>query len=294
MNKVKPDEVYHLAAQSYVDYSFDDEFSTLNSNINGTHYILSAVKEFSQHSKFYFAGSSEMFGKAKVSPQDENTPFHPRSAYGISKVAGYHLTQNYREAYNIFASNGILFNHESPLRGETFVSRKITRAAARISLGIQNKLKLGNLNAKRDWGHAKDYVETMWLILQHKIPDDWVISTGLNFSVRDFTIKAFEKLDIKLKFQGNGLNEVGIIDEISQKSKLKKGDIVVEVDPDYFRPSEVENLLGDSSKAKANLGWEPKITFQELVTEMMEHDFNQAKRDSLIKEYGYKIFDYHE
>ena len=207
------------------------------------------------------------------------TPFYPRSPYGVAKLYAYWITKNYREAYNIFASNGILFNHESPLRGETFVSRKITRAAARISLGVQNKLKLGNLNAKRDWGHAKDYVETMWLILQHKIPDDWVISTGLNFSVRDFTIKAFEKLDIKLKFQGNGLNEVGIIDEISQKSKLKKGDIVVEVDPDYFRPSEVENLLGDSSKAKKLLKWSPKYSFDMLVDEMIISDLDIAKKE---------------
>jgi GDPmannose 4,6-dehydratase len=270
-----------LAAMSHVKVSFDTPEYTANIDGLGTLRILEAVRllNLEEKIKIYQASTSELFGKVVEVPQNEMTPFYPRSPYGVAKLYAYWITKNYREAYNIFASNGILFNHESPLRGETFVSRKITRAAARISLGVQNKLKLGNLNAKRDWGHAKDYVETMWLILQHKIPDDWVISTGLNFSVRDFTIKAFEKLDIKLKFQGNGLNEVGIIDEISQKSKLKKGDIVVEVDPDYFRPSEVENLLGDSSKAKKLLKWSPKYSFDMLVDEMIISDLDIAKKE---------------
>ena len=278
---INPDEIYNLAAMSHVKVSFDTPEYTANIDGLGTLRILEAVRllNLEEKIKIYQASTSELFGKVVEVPQNEMTPFYPRSPYGVAKLYAYWITKNYREAYNIFASNGILFNHESPLRGETFVSRKITRAAARINLGVQNKLKLGNLNAKRDWGHAKDYVETMWLILQHKIPDDWVISTGLNFSVRDFTIKAFEKLDIKLKFQGNGLNEVGIIDEISQKSKLKKGDIVVEVDPDYFRPSEVENLLGDSSKAKKLLKWSPKYSFDMLVDEMIISDLDIAKKE---------------
>jgi len=278
---INPDEIYNLAAMSHVKVSFDTPEYTANIDGLGTLRILEAVRllNLEEKIKIYQASTSELFGKAVEVPQNENTPFYPRSPYGIAKLYAYWITKNYREAYNIFASNGILFNHESPLRGETFVSRKITRAATRISLGMQDKLKLGNLNAKRDWGHAKDYVETMWLILQYKSPDDWVISTGLNFSVRDFTIKAFEKLDIKLKFQGNGLNEVGIIDEISQKSKLKKGDIVVEVDPDYFRPSEVENLLGDSSKAKKLLKWSPKYSFDMLVDEMIISDLDIAKKE---------------
>ena len=278
---INPDEIYNLAAMSHVKVSFDTPEYTANIDGLGTLRILEAVRllNLEEKIKIYQASTSELFGKAVEVPQNENTPFYPRSPYGIAKLYAYWITKNYREAYNIFASNGILFNHESPLRGETFVSRKITRAATRISLGMQDKLKLGNLNAKRDWGHAKDYVETMWLILQHKIPDDWVISTGLNFSVRDFTIKAFEKLDIKLKFQGNGLNEVGIIDDISQKSKLKKGDIVVEVDSYYFRPSEVENLLGDSSKAKKLLKWSPKYSFDMLVDEMIISDLDIAKKE---------------
>jgi len=281
---INPDEIYNLAAMSHVKVSFDTPEYTANIDGLGTLRILEAVRllNLEEKVKIYQASTSELFGKVLEIPQNEMTPFYPRSPYGVAKLYAYWITKNYREAYNIFASNGILFNHESPLRGETFVSRKITRAAARISLGVQSKLKLGNLNAKRDWGHAKDYVETMWLILQHKIPDDWVISTGLNFSVRDFTIKAFEKLEIKLKFKGNGLKEVGIIDEISKKSKLKKGDIVVEVDPYYFRPTEVENLLGDSSKARKILKWSPKYSFDMLVDEMITSDLDQAKKELIL------------
>ena len=246
--KIKPTEVYHLAAQSYVGYSFEDEFSTLNVNINGTHYLLSAVKEFAARKiKFYFAGSSEMFGKVKQSPQNENTSFHPRSSYGISKVAGYYLTRNYREAYKLHASSGILFNHESPRRGFEFVSRKITHAVARIKKGLQKKLKLGNLKAKRDWGHAKDYVEAMWMMLQQNNPDDFVIGTGKEHSVVDFANKAFAHVGLNYK------------------------DYLI-IDKNLIRPAEVDTLLADYTRAKKKLNWKPKISFEDLVVSMVEND----------------------
>ena len=252
--KIKPDEVYHLAAQSYVAYSFEDEFSTLNININGTHYLLSAVKEFAAKKvRFYFAGSSEMFGKVKDIPQTENTSFHPRSAYGISKVTGYHLTKNYREAYKLHASNGILFNHESPRRGFEFVSRKISYAVARIKKGFQKKLKLGNLKAKRDWDHSKDYVQAMWLMLQQENPGDYVIGTGKEHSVEDFAKKAFKHVGLNYK------------------------DYVV-VDQKLIRPAEVDTLLADYTKAKTILKWEPKISFDDLVGEMVESDLEYVSK----------------
>ena len=247
LQKIKPDEIYHLAAQSYVGYSFEDEFSTFNTNINGTHYILSAVKEFANNVKFYFASSSEMFGKVKFSPQDENTAFHPRSAYGISKVTGYHLTRNYREAYKLHASNGILFNHESPRRGFEFVTRKISFAAARIKKGLQKKLKLGNTNSKRDWGHAQDYVKAMWLMLQQDNPGDYVVGTGINHSVEEFVKKAFDYVNLNYK------------------------DYVI-IDKSLLRPTEVDALLANYSKAKKVLKWEPKISFDNLISEMVESD----------------------
>jgi GDPmannose 4,6-dehydratase len=247
VESIKPDECYHLAAQSYVSYSFEDEFSTLQTNINGTHYVLSALKLKAPNCRFYFAGSSEMFGKVKNVPQNENTPFHPRSPYGISKVAGFELTRNYREAYGIFALTGILFNHESPRRGHEFVTRKITTHAAKIKLGLINKLELGNLEAKRDWGHAKDYVEAMWLMLQQDEPDDYVIATGSCHSVRDFLKVSFESLDLDYNNY-------------------------IKIDEKLYRPAEVNILLGDVSKAKKILGWEPKVTFGELVKEMVESD----------------------
>ena len=256
VQKVKPDEVYHLAAQSYVVYSFEDEFSTLNTNINGTHYILSAVKEFNRNLKFYFAGSSEMFGKVNQTPQTENTPFHPRSSYGISKVAGYHLTRNYREAYNLHASTGILFNHESQRRGFEFVTRKISYAVARIKKDLQKKVKLGNIKAKRDWGHSQDYVMAMWSMLQQKNPGDYVIGTGIEHSVEEFAKKAFEHVGLNYK------------------------DYVI-VDENLIRPAEVDTLLADYSKAKKILKWEPKISFDDLVTSMVESDLE------FIKLYGY-------
>ena len=254
IQKIKPTEVYHLGAQSYVDYSFKDEFSTLNTNINGTHYILSALKEFSPKSKFYFAASSEMYGKVLQTPQNENTPFYPRSVYGISKVAGYDLTRNYREAYKMFCCSGILFNHESPRRGFEFVTRKITHAVARIKLGIQKDLRLGNIDAKRDWGHAKDYVEAMWLMLNKKKPSDYVISTGKHYTVRDFAKLAFELV---------GLN-------------YKK---FIKIDKEFYRPSDVETLLGNCKKAKKELKWKPKYDFKALVKDMVQADLEFVKKE---------------
>ncbi len=273
IQKLKPDEVYHLGAQSYVDYSFKDEFSTLNTNINGTHYILSALKEFSPRTKFYFAGSSEMFGKVKEVPQSEKTPFHPRSVYGISKVAGYDLTRNYREAYNMFCCNGILFNHESPRRGFEFVTRKITHAVARIKFGLQKDLRLGNMDAKRDWGHAKDYTEMQWRILQQKKPNDFVVATGQAFSVRQFVEIASKYLNLKIYWQGKGLNEVGYLKKGSKK------EIIIRVDKNYFRPNEVEYLRGDARKAFKLLKFKPKYTFKDLVKDMIESDLKKAKKE---------------
>ena len=255
--KIKPSEVYHLAAQSYVVYSFEDEFSTLNININGTHYLLSAVKEFAASKvKFYFAGSSEMFGKVKSIPQNEDTPFNPRSSYGISKVTGYHLVKNYREAYKLHASNGILFNHESPRRGFEFVTRKISHAVAKIKKGSKEKLKLGNIKAKRDWGHAKDYVEAMWLMLQQESPSDYVIGTGKEYSVEQFAEKAFNYVGLNYK------------DHIVIDNQLK-------------RPTEVDSLLANFSKAKKILKWEPQVPCDNLVKEMVESDIKS------VTNYGY-------
>ncbi len=253
IQKIKPTEVYHLAAQRYVDYSFRDEFSTLNININGTHYILSALKDFSPKTKFYFAGSSEMFGKAKSKPQNENTSFYPRSAYGISKVTGYELTRNYREAYNLHCSTGILFNHESPRRGFEFVTRKISHSVARIKLGLQKDLKLGNLNALRDWGHARDYVEAMWLMLQQRKADDFVIGTGIQHSVKEFAKIAFSIVDLNYKDY-------------------------VKIDKKLFRPSEVDTLLANCSKARKKLKWKPKVSFRNLVKDMVESDLEFVEK----------------
>ena len=252
INKVQPDEIYHLAAQSYVSNSFEDEFSTLNTNINGTHYMLASMKEFSPKSKFYFAGSSEMFGKTYETPQNENTKFYPRSAYGISKVTGFELTRNYREAYNFFTSTGILFNHESPRRGFEFVTRKISLAVANIKNNKQKELRLGNIKAKRDWGHAKDYVEAMWLMLQQGQAADYVIGTGIQHSVEEF-------LEIAFKY-----------------AKLNYRDFI-KIDKNFFRPAEVETLLADPTNSKKKLGWEPKIKFEDLVKEMVESDLKNIK-----------------
>ena len=254
IEKIKPNEIYHLAAQSYVSYSFDDEFSTINTNVNGTHYVLSAIKEFSPKSKFYFAGSSEMFGKVVETPQRENTPFRPRSPYGISKVTGYELTRNYREAYDLFCCSGILFNHESPRRGYEFVTRKISYAVARIKYGLQKELFLGNIKTKRDWGHAKDYVNAMWLMMQQKKPTDFVIATGKQFSVEQFAKRAFKVV---------GLNYRDYI----------------KIDKKLYRPAEVNTLIGNYSKAKKLLKWKPKINFEDLVDDMVESDLRLVKRN---------------
>ena len=252
INKIKPTEIYHLSAQSYVAYSFEDQFSTLNTNINGTLSILSAVRDFSPKAKVYFAGSSEMFGSAKTTPQKEDTPFHPRSSYGISKVAGFDLTRNYREAYNMFACSGILFNHESPRRGFEFVTRKISRSVARIKCGLQNDLKLGNLETCRDWGHARDYVNAMWLMLQQKRPDDYVIGTGVQHSVEDFLKIAFSHVNLDYKKY-------------------------VKISQEFIRPTEVYSLQADFSKARKLLKWKPKVSFKELVVEMVEADIKFAQ-----------------
>jgi len=253
IQEIKPNEVYHLGSQSYVNYSFEDEFSTLNTNINGTHYILSALKDFSPKSKLYFAGSSEMFGKTKSSPQNENTPFHPRSAYGISKVTGFELTRNYREAYNLFACSGILFNHESPRRGFEFVTRKISHGVARIKYGLQKSLELGNIEAHRDWGHAKDYVEAMWLMLQQDKPDDYVIGTGKQHSVKKFVKLAFSYVNL----------------DYHKYVKIKQK---------LIRPTEVDTLLADFTKAKKLLKWKPKVSFEKLAIEMVESDLKFVKK----------------
>ena len=252
IEKIKPDEIYHLAAQSYVSYSFEDEFSTINTNVNGTHYVLSAVKEFSKKSKFYFAGSSEMFGKVEETPQNERTRFHPRSAYGISKVTGFELTRNYREAYGMNACTGILFNHESPRRGFEFVTRKISHSVARIKHGLQKKISLGNIDSKRDWGHAKDYVEAMWLMLSQGNNKDFVIGTGEQHSVREFAEKAFNFVNLNYKDY-------------------------IKIDQKLIRPAEVDTLLADYSSAKKELNWQPKISFENLVNEMVESDLKFVK-----------------
>ena len=254
IQRLKPKEIYHLGAQSYIDYAFKDEFSTLNTNINGTHYILSAIKEFSPKTKFYFAASSEMYGKVQEIPQTEKTPFYPRSTYGISKVAGFDLTRNYREAYNLFCSSGILFNHESPRRGFEFVTRKITHAVARIKFGLQKDLKLGNMDAKRDWGHAKDYVYAMWLMLQQKEPDDFVICTGKQYSVRQFTKLAFELVDLDYKKY-------------------------VKIDKNLNRPAHVQTLVGKCTKAKKKLKWKSNFTFKALVKDMVEKDLKFVEKE---------------
>ena len=288
IQEIKPDEIYNLGAQSHVAVSFETPEYTADTVGLGALRILDAIRisGLEKKTKYYQASTSELFGKVSEFPQNENTPFYPRSPYSAAKLFAYWITVNYREAYGMYACNGILFNHESPIRGETFVTRKITRALSRISLNLQSTLYLGNLDAKRDWGHAKDYVEVQWLMLQQDVPDDYCIATGIQHSVRDFVDFAWDFFGKKVIWKGKGVNEKGYDKE--------SGKLIVAIDPRYFRPTEVETLLGDSSKARANLRWEPKITFQELVREMMEHDFNQAKRDSLIKEYGYKIFDYHE
>ncbi len=288
IQEVQPDEVYNLAAQSHVKVSFETPEYTANSDALGTLRILEAIRilGLEKKTRFYQASTSELYGKVQETPQRETTPFYPRSPYAVAKLYSYWITVNYREAYNIFACNGILFNHESPARGETFVTRKITRAVARIKLGLQKKLFLGNLDARRDWGHAKDYIEAQWLILQQDRPDDYVIATGQQHSVREFVGAAFGEVGIGISWKGEGIGEKGY--------NAETGEIVVEVDSRYFRPTEVETLLGDPSKAKKELGWSPKVGFSELVAEMVREDLREAERDQLCKREGYRVMKYHE
>lgn len=273
IQEVNPDEIYNLAAQSHVQVSFETPEYTANSDGLGTLRILEAIKllDMIKSTKFYQASTSELYGLVKEIPQNEKTPFYPRSPYAVAKLYAYWITINYRESYKIFASNGILFNHESPIRGETFVTRKITRAASRISLGMQDKLFLGNLDAKRDWGHARDFVEGMWLILQHNIPDDFVLSTGKTTSIREFVEKVFDELGISLEWFGSGINEIG--------KDTKSGKILIEVDSKYFRPSEVDLLVGNSTKARKELGWSPKYNLEQLIEEMVKFDIDSAKNE---------------
>ena len=297
INKIKPDEIYNLAAMSHVAVSFNLPEYTANVDALGTLRILEAVRllKLENNTRIYQASTSELYGKVQEIPQTEKTPFYPRSPYGVAKLYGFWITKNYRESYEIFASNGILFNHESPIRGETFVTRKITRAISKMALGLQDKLYLGNLDSKRDWGHAKDYVKMMWMILQAPKPDDWVIATGKTTTVRDFIKLSFNYLNIEIEFFGKGVNERGIISKASKDFKnLKEGKEVVFVDPKYYRPSEVDILVGDATKAKKELGWIPKISLEELVKDMMESDMSLMKKDLELQRLGYKTKNYFE
>ena len=297
IQQVQPDEIYNLAAMSHVAVSFETPEYTANADGIGTLRILEAIRilGLEKKTKFYQASTSELYGLVQEIPQKETTPFYPRSPYAVAKMYAYWITVNYREAYGMYACNGVLFNHESPIRGETFVTRKITRAIARIALGLQDCLHLGNLSALRDWGHARDYVEMQWLMLQQEQAEDFVIATGVQYSVRQFVEFAAAELGVTLRFEGEGVDEVGIVSAVAgDKAKCKVGDVIVKVDPRYFRPTEVETLLGDPTKAKEKLGWVPKTTLQELVKEMVESDYTAARRDSLVKMAGFQAYDYHE
>lgn len=285
VKEIEPDEIYNLAAQSHVKVSFEAPEYTANADGLGTLRLLEAIRllGLEKRTKFYQASTSELFGKAWETPQKETTPFYPRSPYAVAKLYAYWITVNYREAYGIHASNGILFNHESPVRGETFVTRKITRAAARIRFGLEQKLYLGNLDAKRDWGHAKDYVEGMWRILQQPEPDDYVLATGRTTTIRDFAVMAFRHAGFELAWKGSGVDEKGL--------DAATGKVLVEVDPAYFRPTEVDLLLGDASKARDKLGWKPLCSLEDLVRDMMEHDLEEAEKERYLKNSGYRVFE---
>lgn len=288
IQEIQPDEIYNLAAQSHVAVSFETPEYTANSDALGTLRLLEAIRilGLEQKTKFYQASTSELFGKVKETPQTEETPFYPRSPYACAKLYSYWICVNYREAYNMYTCNGILFNHESPVRGETFVTRKITRALARVKLGLQEDVYLGNLSAKRDWGHAKDYVKMQWLMLQQEAPEDFVIATGVQHSVREFVEIAAAQLDMQIEWQGEGLDEIGV--------EKKSGQIIVRVDSRYFRPTEVETLLGNPAKAKEQLGWVPEITFEQLVQEMVVADLKLAERDQIVSQKGYQAYNYFE
>jgi GDPmannose 4,6-dehydratase len=288
IQEVQPDEIYNLGAQSHVQVSFETPEYTANSDAVGTLRVLEAIRilGLEKKTRFYQASTSEMFGKVQETPQKETTPFYPRSPYGVAKLYGHWITVNYREAYGLFACSGILFNHESPLRGETFVSRKITRALTRISVGLQDTLHLGNLNARRDWGHARDYVRAQWLMLQQDVAEDFVIATGKQSSVRDFVVAAGKLLGLHIAWQGQGVDEIGI--------DKATGRTLVRIDPRYFRPTEVETLVGDPTKARLKLGWSAECSFEQLVDEMVRSDLEVAKRDALIAREGYKVYSHHE
>jgi GDPmannose 4,6-dehydratase len=301
VQQVQPDEIYNLGAMSHVAVSFEQPEYTADANGLGTLRLLEAIRflGLQKKTRFYQASTSELYGLVQQRPQTETTPFYPRSPYAVAKLYAYWITVNYREAYGLYACNGILFNHESPLRGETFVTRKITRAIARIALGLQDCVYLGNLGSLRDWGHARDYVQMQWLMLQQEEPEDFVIATGVQHSVRDFVQRSAAVLGITVQFQGQGADEVGVVTAVQrtageQRARCRVGEVIVRVDPRYFRPTEVESLQGDPSKAKAKLGWEPTTSFEQLVTEMVEADYTSAKRDSLVKLAGFQAYDHHE
>ncbi|WP_233847547.1 GDP-mannose 4,6-dehydratase [Paraburkholderia sp. HD33-4] len=297
IQRVEPDEIYNLAAQSHVAVSFEEPEYTANTDGLGTLRILEAIRilGMQQKTRFYQASTSELYGLVQQVPQNENTPFYPRSPYAVAKLFAYWTTVNYREAYGFYACNGILFNHESPVRGETFVTRKITRAIARIAVGTQKMLYLGNLSALRDWGHARDYVEMQWMMLQQDQPEDFVIATGEQYSVRQFVQKAAAELGITVRFEGSGVDEVGIVEKVEGREiKVSPGDVILRIDPRYFRPAEVETLLGDPSKAHARLGWKPTTSFDQLVKEMVRSDYQIARRDALVTLAGFTALEHHE
>jgi len=301
VQQVQPDEIYNLGAMSHVAVSFELPEYTADADGIGTLRLLEAIRilGLEKKTRFYQASTSELFGLVRESPQTEDTPFYPRSPYGVAKLYAYWITVNYREAYGLYACNGILFNHESPLRGETFVSRKVTRGIARIALGLQDCLYMGNLAALRDWGHARDYVQMQWLMLQQDAAEDFVVATGQQHSVRELVQRAAAELGIALEFRGSGVDETGVVTAVAKtrgelRARCKPGDVIVRVDPRYFRPTEVETLLGNPAKAKARLGWEPTIGFAEMVSEMVESDYTSAKRDSLVKLAGFQAYDHHE
>ena len=294
---VQPDEIYNLAAQSHVAVSFEEPEYTANSDGLGALRILEAIRilGMERRTRYYQASTSELFGKVRETPQRETTPFYPRSPYAVAKLYAYWITINYREAYGLYACNGILFNHESPKRGETFVTRKVTRALARISLGLQECLYLGNLDARRDWGHARDYVQMQWLMLQQDQPEDYVIATGEQYSVREFVDAAAAELGVTISWEGEGVDEVGVVAAAGESSPgMSAGQTIVRVDPRYYRPTEVETLLGDPEKARRQLGWRPRTSFKELVAEMMLEDYAAARRDTLVREHGYPVLEAHE